>query len=151
MWGTLSMNILPPATDEGYAPYESQQIEAIPAVTKEITKELDLTTLLGLITRRAVELVKAASGGIYLWNEAGQVLIPQPWYGHGIWMRGIRFKLGEGITRIVAQRREGMIVNDRQELPYAQPTCVEHNGTASRLAGRWLYRRDSTEAFLYQC
>jgi putative methionine-R-sulfoxide reductase with GAF domain len=142
MWGTLSMNTPPPATDEGYAPYESQQIEAIPAVIKETTKELDLTTLLGLITRRAVELVEAASGGIYLWNEAGQVVIPQPWYGHGMWMRDIRLKLGEGITGVVAQRREGMIVNDRQELLYAQPTCVEHIGTASVLAERWLYRRD---------
>jgi hypothetical protein len=46
------------------------------------TVEEALTTLLGLITRRAVELVGTQSGVLYLWDEATQVLIPQAWHGH---------------------------------------------------------------------
>jgi hypothetical protein len=38
------------------------RLEAVRDVAVEITRELDLTTLLGLITRRAVELVGTQSG-----------------------------------------------------------------------------------------
>ena len=56
-----------------------QQFEAVSTVTAEITRELDLTTLLGLITRRAVELIDAAvSGAILLWDETEQLLIRKP-------------------------------------------------------------------------
>ena len=63
----------------------SKQAEAVPAITAEITRELDLTTLLGLITQRAVDLVEAATSGVvYLWDEGAKVLIPQAWHGRGV-------------------------------------------------------------------
>ena len=58
------------------------RLEAVRDVAVEITRQLELTTLLGLITRRAVELVGTQSGVLYLWDEATQVLIPQAWHGH---------------------------------------------------------------------
>ena len=71
-----------------------QQFEAVSTVTAEITRELDLTTLLGLITRRAVELIDAAvSGAILLWDETEQLLIPHAWHGYGEWMCGVRLIL----------------------------------------------------------
>lgn len=55
------------------------------AVTEEITRELDLTTLLDLIIRRAVGLVGADSGEVYLWEEASQMLVPRAWHNVGEW------------------------------------------------------------------
>jgi hypothetical protein len=68
----------------------SKQAEAVRAITAEITRELDLTTLLGLITQRAVDLVEAATSGVvYLWDEGAKVLIPQAWHGRGESGRGM--------------------------------------------------------------
>jgi hypothetical protein len=58
----------------------TMRLEAVRDVAVEITRELDLSTLLGLITRRAVELVCTQSGVLYLWDEVMQVLIPQAWH-----------------------------------------------------------------------
>src|SRR5687768_2607473 len=99
-----------------------QQFEAVSTVTAEITRELDLTTLLKLITRRAVELIDAAvSGAILLWDETEQLLIPQAWHGYGEWMRGVRLKPGEAIAGAVAQHRQGLRINNYQASPYAHP------------------------------
>lgn len=112
-----------------------QQFEAVSTVTAEITRELDLTTLLGLITRRAVELIDAAvSGAILLWDETEQLLIPHAWHGYGEWMRGIRLKPGEAIAGAVAQCRQGLRINNYQASPYAHPTFVQHTGATAIFA-----------------
>jgi len=119
----------------------SKQAEAVRAITAEITRELDLTTLLGLITQRAVDLVEAATSGVvYLWDEPVKVLIPQAWHGRGEWTRDVRLGLGEGIAGTVAQRREGLLVNDYQTSPYVQAFFVERLGPTAVLAEPLLYR-----------
>jgi PAS domain S-box-containing protein len=118
-----------------------KQMEAVRAVTMEITRELDLTTLLSLITRRAIDLVDAAqSGAIYLWDEAAQVLTPHAWYGHGEWMEQVQISFGEGIVGTVAQRQEGLLDNDYHHAPYAQPPAREHFGSTATVAEPLLYR-----------
>ena len=118
-----------------------QQVEALRTVTAEITRELDLTTLLGLITQRAIELVEAAtSGAIYLWDETTEVLLPRAWHGRGEWMQAVRFRLGEGLVGSVAQRREGLLVNEYHTSPYATPVLVEHLGFTAIVAEPLLYR-----------
>jgi PAS domain S-box-containing protein len=117
-----------------------RQLEAVRAVTAEITRELDLTTLLELIHRRAAELVGAASGTVYLWDEAAQALIPQAWHGRGEWMRNVRFRLGEGLVGTVAQRREGMILNDYRSWPQASPLILERDEFTAMLAEPLVYR-----------
>lgn len=118
-----------------------KQMEAARAVTMETTRELDLTTLLSLITRRAMALVEAAqSGAVYLWDEAAQILAPHAWHGRGEWMQQVRIRLGEGIVGMVAQRQEGLIVNDYQNSPYAQPLVAEHLGSTAVIAEPLLYR-----------
>jgi len=52
-------------------------LEAIQLINAEITTELNLTALLALIYRRAMELVKAAGGSLFLWDEATQRLMPR--------------------------------------------------------------------------
>src|SRR5262245_38523139 len=71
----------------------ARQLETIRAITQEVTRELDLSVLLSLITRRAMELVGAASGATHLWDEVGQELVPRAWYGLGEWMGEVRIQL----------------------------------------------------------
>jgi len=118
----------------------TRQLEALREVTGEITQELDLTAVLRLITRRAGELVGGVSGAIYLWDEAAQVLIPRAWHGLGDWVGEIRRRLGDGVTGIVAARRQGLIVNDYRNSPYRNPLYVEHTGITAALAEPLLYR-----------
>ena len=116
-----------------------RQVEAVRAVTEEITRELDLPALLGLIHRRAMELVGASSGCIHLWDEAAQVLVPKAWHGLGDWMQEVRFRLGEGISGVVAQRREGFAVNDYRSWPQASPLFLERTGVTATLGEPLLY------------
>ncbi len=117
------------------------QIEAMRAVIMEITRELDLATLLSLITQRAMDLVEAAqSGAVYLWDDSAQVLLPHAWHGRGEWMQQVRLRLGEGVVGTVAQRQQGLIVNDYQHSPYALPLLMEHVGATAVLAEPLLYR-----------
>src|SRR6266540_1481897 len=47
----------------------NKRLEVIQAVTEEITRELNLTTLLQLITQRAAELGGVTSAITYLWDD----------------------------------------------------------------------------------
>jgi PAS domain S-box-containing protein len=118
----------------------NKRLEVVRAVTEEITRELDLTALLELITQRAAELIGAPSSAIYLWDKPAEAIIPQAWYGLGDWMRDVRFRMGEGIPGAVGQCREGMIVNDYRSSPYASPLFIEHTGITAVLAAPLLYR-----------
>lgn len=120
----------------------AKQMEAVRAVSVEITRELDLTTLLGLIIQRAVELVDSAGAGVVLlWDEEAQQLVSQAWYGNlGKWIQHLRLSLGEGLTGIVAQRREGLLVNDYERSPYAANKLVPYIGPRAVLGEPLLYR-----------
>ena len=117
-----------------------RQMEVIRAVTEEITQELDLSTLLRLITRRAVEMLRAGSGTVWLWDEPEQVLTPGAWHGRGEWMRGRRLKLGEGVSGAVALGRAGLLVNDYPASPYVIPLVLEQSHITALLAEPMLYR-----------
>jgi PAS domain S-box-containing protein len=126
---------------EGLLAARIKQMEAVRAVTMEIARELDLTTLLHLITRRATDLLEAAqAGAVYLWDDSDQALIPRAWHGRGGWMQQVRIRLGEGIVGTVAQRGEGLLVNDYARSPYAQPLVAEHFGSTAIIAEPLLYR-----------
>ncbi|MBI4573181.1 MAG: MEDS domain-containing protein [candidate division NC10 bacterium] len=117
------------------------QLEAVRAVTTEITRELDLGALLTLISRRAADLGGASAGAVYLWDEAAQVLVPRAWHGVGAWMAGVRLRPGEGVAGTVAQHRQGMIVNDFRASSHAHPLFLEHTGLTAVL-GEPLWYRD---------
>jgi signal transduction histidine kinase/DNA-binding response OmpR family regulator len=116
------------------------QMEVVRMVAAEIARELDLAVLLGLIIRRAVELVGGMSGVVHLWDEVAQVLIPQASYGLGEWIGEVRHRLGEGFAGLVAQRRQGMILNDYRTSPYANPIFIERTSLTATLAEPLLYR-----------
>jgi PAS domain S-box-containing protein len=104
----------------------TEQLEALRIVNEELTRELDLATLLDLITRRAIDLLGAGSGTIYLWDDAAEVLVPAAWLGLGAWFGEVRYRLGEGVCGTIAARRRGMIVNDFRASPYVTPHIVAH-------------------------
>jgi len=88
-----------------------RQLEAVRDIAAELTRELDLTALLSLITRRAAGLVDAPVGTALLWNEQERVLVPRAWHGLGVWFGDLRMRLGEGASGRAAELRRGVIVN----------------------------------------
>src|SRR5215471_14119998 len=120
----LGKEILQRAQTEELLAERTERLEAIQVVTGEITRELDLTVLLQVITRRAVELVRGTSGVTYLWDESAQTLIPRAWHGLDDWIATVRVGLGEGTTGMVAQHREGVMINEDQVSPTMGPLCA---------------------------
>jgi PAS domain S-box-containing protein len=116
----------------------TQQLEAIRAVTTEITRELELARLLDLILRRAMELVGASTGVIRLWDDSTRMLVPVATQDEGRLLWPLR--LGEGVSGIAAQRRRGMIVNDFRTSPYATPRHLQQTTFTAILAEPLLYR-----------
>ena len=117
-----------------------EQMRAVHTIAEEITRELDFATLPHLIVQRAADLLGAARSVLYLWDEATQTLRPQAWCNAGVWLTNLRLRLGEGVAGTVAQRREGLLINDTQHVPYAHPTFIEPYGPASTMAEPLLYR-----------
>jgi GAF domain-containing protein len=115
------------------------QLEAVRTVTAELTRELNLKKVLDLITRRALELVGAVSGTVWLWDEAEGVLVPKSWHGFGAERGDERRRLGEGVAGGTAQRREGLIVNDYRTSPLANPLTVARTPITAVLAEPLLY------------
>jgi signal transduction histidine kinase/CheY-like chemotaxis protein len=115
------------------------QLEVIRDVTAEITREIELPHLLRLIQRRAMELVGAASGSLYMWNEASQLLTLEAWHG-GDPTLDVPRKLGEGVIGTVAQRRQGVIVNDYPSSPLALPIFARDGRITAVLAEPLVYR-----------
>ena len=102
----------------------TRQFEAVRSISAEIARELDLGVLLGLIHRRAMELVGAEGGSLFLWDEATQRLMPQVWHGIPDSVGVLALGLGEGLCGIVAERREGLMVNDYRAFRNAHPRIL---------------------------
>jgi GAF domain-containing protein len=106
----------------------------------ELTRELDLPRLLDLITRRAVELIGAATGTVRLWDETEKLLVPMGWTGGPAAHAGaIPLRLGEGVGGVVAERRVGLLVNNFRTSPYVTPDLLRA-GHNTVLAEPLLYR-----------
>jgi signal transduction histidine kinase/methyl-accepting chemotaxis protein len=115
------------------------QLHALRAATVEITRELDMMSLLKMVAQRAAELLEARSCIVYLWDSDAHVLSAEAWFGFGEWMRGHRLRPGEEIAGTVVERREGMIVNDFRGSPYASRLFLEHAGFSAAIAKPLLY------------
>jgi PAS domain S-box-containing protein len=117
----------------------TQQLQAVRAISEEITRELDLRTVLHLVGRRLSELVGHGRGGVCLWDEATQLLIP-----HTVLDEKDReqfgLKLGQGVAGKVAEHREGLIVNDYRHWPGAPPEVLARTRITAIMAEPLLYR-----------
>jgi signal transduction histidine kinase/ActR/RegA family two-component response regulator len=89
-----------------------RKLEAVPAVIREITRELDPARLLDLVTERATSLLDGDGCIIYLWDEAKQVLVPHAWCGLGSMLQEIRLEYGQGAAGTAARDRASVIIAD---------------------------------------
>ena len=117
----------------------TEHLEAVRAVTAEITRELELPTVLRLITRRACVLTGATAGDLDLWDEERQVLVPEATYGHAADRPMMTRTLGEGAMGVVAQRRQGQIINDYRTSDVAHPSTLAHTRITASLVEPLLY------------
>lgn len=117
----------------------TRQLEAVAAVSHEITRELDLPAVLQLIQRRAMELLGGGAGVLYLWEDRSQTLRPVAWTAYGASMAAVRLRLGEGVVGTVAERRAGMIVNDYRASPLALPFVLAREDITATLAEPLVY------------
>jgi PAS domain S-box-containing protein len=115
------------------------QLEAVRTVATEITRELHLPTLLRLIAQRAGELLGDAAGTVWLWDEEAQALAPGATLGQEWWTGERRLRLGEGVAGTVAQRREGLLVNDYRDSPFAHPIVRARSRITAVVAEPLLY------------
>ena len=118
----------------------TRQLEAVREAGSEITHELELSTVLGLILRRAAELVGAAGGSVYLWDDATRHLVARARLGLGEWLDDVRLRPGEGVAGTVAARGEGLIVNDYRNSPLARSPFLDHSLATALIAEPLLYR-----------
>lgn len=118
----------------------TRQLEAVQGVTAEVTRELELDRLLELVNRHAMDLLGVCGGVVWLWDEAGGVLVPRIWQGYGDWLREIRVRPGEFIVGRVAERREGMLVNDYRGSPLASARVLAETAQTAILAEPLLYQ-----------
>ncbi len=118
----------------------TRQLEAVREVAAEIGREMKLHHVLSLIAKRAKELVAGLSATVYLWDEEGQHLVPGAWQGYGKWRGEVRLRLGEGVAGTVADRREGLVLEDYPTSPYALPSITPQTNVSAVLAEPLLYR-----------
>ena len=118
----------------------NRHLEAIRAVSEEITRELDLTRLLHLLIARAADLVGASAATVYLWEPEHGMVVPVAWHGLGDWQGTLRQALGQGIAGAVAQTRQGLCVNDYRTSRYAHPVTLQHTQLTASLGEPLLYR-----------
>jgi signal transduction histidine kinase/ActR/RegA family two-component response regulator len=118
----------------------TQQLEMVRAISEEVTRELDLTTLLRLIVQRAMAFLEAPGGGLLLWEEATQTLLPHVHLGEMAALGGTRVPLGMGLVGQVGADRRGRIVNNYREWPGAMPTARERITLTALMAEPLLYR-----------
>jgi len=141
--GRVLLSIIRDITDRQRAAHalatRSRQLEAVQAITAEITRELDLEALLALIQQRAIALVGGTGGSLYLWDEGAQVLIPQVWDGIPELVGSLPMRPGEGLAGTVAAQRMGLLVNDYRDSPAAHPRFLAETGIVAALAEPLLY------------
>jgi PAS domain S-box-containing protein len=116
------------------------QLDALRELTAEITRELDLESLLRLIIEKAIGLLQAGAGAIWRWEAATQRLTIETWVGHGEYMRGRHLGAGEGVAGQVVLRRQSLIINDYPAYPYAHPATLAHAAVTALLATPLCYR-----------
>ncbi len=118
----------------------TRELEAIRALSVEITRELDLSRLLALLIERLGELIGGGVASIHLWDAQAQCLNARVSKAADPWRRQLFMRLGEGVSGTVALRREGLIVNDFRSSAYFTPFHAQHSRHTAVMAEPLVYR-----------
>ena len=91
-----------------------EEMEALRRTALDITAQLELKQeeLLTLIIKRAVELLQAYNGGIYLYDEERRELTVVADWGGEQSIVGHKLSEGEGMSGQIVLKKEPMIIND---------------------------------------
>ena len=108
-----------------------EQLEALANVQRDLSAELDLDRLLGLIVERAGRLFDGA-GFAYLFDEENQSLGARVW-GRAEPESEAPFPAEGGMVASCAGARRGLLVNDYPDSPFALPAVV-HLGVRHAMA-----------------
>ncbi len=117
-----------------------EQAEAMQNVMIELTRELDLSTLMEMIIERVAQLVNVTTGVVLLWDETHQRLTPKAWIGVEDWIGDVSWTLGQGGVAVAAQRRQALLVDNYLSSPYAISPFTERCTFTSVIAEPLLYR-----------
>jgi len=92
----------------------AREMAALYETALDINTQIDLHTLLQAIVRRAAELLGARMGGLYLVKPDDHTV--ELVVGHNLPRRylGTRLKLGEGLSGLIAQTGETLMIEDYQ-------------------------------------
>jgi GAF domain-containing protein len=102
-------------------------LTALHETALDLSAQLDLYTLLQTIVERAVRLMEAAMGALYLFRPDGQALELR--VGHNLPQdyAGVELKLGEGVAGRAAQLDKPLIVGTYSNWPGRIPTLESAN------------------------
>ena len=116
----------------------AREARSLYEVAHSLTTSLDPLEILRLIALKTTELLGTSHAQVVLWDDAAQSLQLGAAYGtEAVQIRQQEFRLGEGVTGIVAQSRKPLIVNDYQAFPNRVKELV---GIVASLAVPLLYR-----------
>jgi PAS domain S-box-containing protein len=90
------------------------QLEALRAISLDLTTELDLDTLLHSIIEYAVDFLEGNHGGLYLYRPARDILERVISTGPNALTVGGTLSRGEGLSGLIWERGEPLYINDYQ-------------------------------------
>jgi PAS domain S-box-containing protein len=105
--------------------HRASEFAALYQTTNDLSSQQDLPTLLETIVERAVKLLAASGGGMYLYDAPrGDLVVTIT--THASTPVGTRLRLGQGMAGRVAQTRQPLIVDDYQNWDTRAP---QYEGT----------------------
>jgi PAS domain S-box-containing protein len=110
----LSATALSDAQLFGASRRQAEELAALYDVSLDIAAQLEIQQLLQTIVERAIRLLDAKGGGIYLYDPAKREVELQVSYGLSKDYTGTRLALGEGLSGKVAETGEPLMVDDYQ-------------------------------------
>jgi K+-sensing histidine kinase KdpD len=117
-----------------------RQLEAIREFSSDLSQELDLDRMLELATLGAVELLRAAFGALYLWDDSSQLLRRTSASGRARSFQLSSVRLGEGVTGAAAEQLTSIIVNDYANSDLALPAVTSDGPISASMAEPIVYQ-----------
>jgi len=103
----------------------ADELDALRTTMANITAELELSSLLQAIVKRATGLLDATGGELGLYDEASQEVRIVVSHNLGEGFIGTRHALGEGVMGSVAENRQPLIIDDYLTWEARAPTYAE--------------------------
>lgn len=131
------------AVSERNLQQKADELAALHAVTAEITVHRELSTLLMMITEKAVTMLGGTNGVIFLCNPERQELTCAVSYNTHVDYTGLVLKYGEGAAGIVAQTGEPLIVGDYKNWEGRTPAIGEEHPYQSLLSAPMIWQGET--------